>query len=252
MFFPDLITDVISLLLKLDANKKVVYHNNIYSESVLIELMKYLEENSFPSECFDLHCPVSKYFSVYSQGMTPDLTVINPETMQPLAFFRTYDSEEDFKKDRLFDDAYHLNRHTNALLFHPYYIVMKSENALQFYNLHMLLRSGKHLKEEVASHAPIRYDILRNNEFYRSTHTQLINRNKLQKLWRIAFSVIVPMLGIVMLILDQLDIFKLTELRLVVFGIIIVSFLIPYLTQVTIKDFSVTFKEKSDKNGNNK
>lgn len=195
---------IFSILQSLAANKKTVYRNKIYSEQVLIELIEYLEKIKFPVECFDLQCPVSKYFAPYVEGMTPDLAVINPETMQPLAFFRTYDSEKDYLADNLYEDAYHLNKHTNELLLHPYYVVIKCKGVLQFYNLRSLIRYGK-----------------------------------------IAFSIIVPLITIILFFLDGINIYKLTELRLIGFGIIIVSILIPYLTQVTYKDFSITFKGKN-------
>lgn len=134
---------IFSILQSLAANKKTVYRNKIYSEQVLIELIEYLEKIKFPVECFDLQCPVSKYFAPYVEGMTPDLAVINPETMQPLAFFRTYDSEKDYLADNLYEDAYHLNKHTNELLLHPYYVVIKCKGVLQFYNLRSLIRYGK-------------------------------------------------------------------------------------------------------------
>lgn len=236
---------IFSILQSLAANKKTVYRNKIYSEQVLIELIEYLEKIKFPVECFDLQCPVSKYFAPYVEGMTPDLAVINPETMQPLAFFRTYDSEKDYLADNLYEDAYHLNKHTNELLLHPYYVVIKCKGVLQFYNLRSLIRYGKKLDPKLSLSKPMKYEILRTSDCYKIAHNQIINRNKLQRYGKIAFSIIVPLITIILFFLDEINIYKLTELRLIGFGIIIVSILIPYLTQVTYKDFSITFKGKN-------
>lgn len=241
----DIIDNIVSVLMKIYENKKTVYHNKIYSELVLNELMEFLEQRNFPIESFDLYCPVSKYFSSYAQGMTPDLTVIDPETMQPLAFFRTYDSPNDFEKDMLFDEAYHLNKHTKKWLERPYYIVINVGDDLQFYDLRTLISHGKKLNPKFATSEPMKYKILRANEYHKMAHNQLIDKNKLQRFGKIAFSIIVPLMAVALLVLDGLDIFVISELRLVVYGIIVVSILIPYLTQVTIKDFSVTFRDKN-------
>ena len=77
-------------------------------------------------------------------------------------------------------------------------------------------------------------------------HNKIIDKNKLQTFGKISFSIIVPLISAVLLILDKFAIFELTNLRLIVFGIAIISILIPYLTQISIKDFSIIFKEKNE------
>lgn len=240
---------LINALFKIHENNTKVYNSNTYSEQILLELITFLEEKDFPSNSFDIQCPVSKHFASYAKNMTPDLTIINPDTMQPLAFFKTYDSVESFEKDNLFDEAYHFNKHSNTLLIYPYYVVIKAANHLQFYNLRSILSysQGKKLDTKLATSEPIKYSVLANNNDFRNTRSKIINRNKLQGFGKIAFSFIVPLAIIALLILDGLCVYPLTELRLVAFGLIILSIFIPYITQISIKDFSVTFKDKKNK-----
>ena len=213
--------------------------------------MQYLVQNDYPNSSFDLHCPVSKFFSAYAEDMTPDLTILNPDTMEPLAFFRVYGSEDNYESDKLFDAAYHLTKHSKVLSIYPYYIVFEMSSAsggeatLQFYNLNtaLALCHGKKLKDVAKVSAPMEYEILKSNSLYRTIHKQIIDRNKLQRFCQILLSVIIPVCAIVLLILDGIGVYELSDLRLVVFGIVVVSILIPYIAKVNIKDFSVTFRD---------
>lgn len=246
-FIDNLLSIIFKSLYVLRTNSRKVYKNKISSERTLMELMEFLEQHNFPNECFDLYCPVSKYFSIYSEGMSPDLTIIDPYTMQALAFFRVYDSEHDFQNDNLYDDAYHLNRHSNILLFKPYYVVIKNKNTLQFFNLCSILTcaSGKNLEPSIAISEPIKYDILKANCYHRIAHNKVINKNKLLGFGKIVFSIVFPIISVVLLVLDALNIYELNTFRLIMYGIMIISSLIPYLAQITIKDFSVTLMDKN-------
>lgn len=240
---------VINMLTERYIMKTKLYKNKIYSEKVLMELMDYLEQHKFPLESFDLQCPVSRYFANCAENMTPDLAIINPETMQPLAFFRTYESEDDFKRDKLFDAAYHLNRRSNALLLRPYYIVIKKDDSLQFFNLRTILSctNEKTLDPRVAVYEPVKYTVLQTNSNYKIIRSKVIDKNNLERVGKIIFSIIIPLIIVYLLILDGINIFQLTELRIIMYGFIIISLLIPYLTKITIKDFSISFKDKKDK-----
>ncbi len=246
--YTDVINSIFEIIIELNANNKKVYKNEIYSEQTLIELMCFLEKNGFPIDCFDLYCPVSKYFASSAEAMTPDLTIINPKTMQPLAFFRTYNNENDFLTDKLFNEAKRLNRCSNILLSYPYYIVIKQSGALQFYNLRSIFCQtlSNTLDPKLVLHEPIRFVVLQNNDYYRNIHNKIIDKNKLQRFGKIAFSVIVPLLAIILLMLDKFGTYELTNLRLIVLGTAIISILIPYLTQISIKDFSIIFKGQDE------
>lgn len=54
--------------------------------------------------------------------------------------------------------------------------------------------------------------------------------------------VIFPVIGVVLLGLDAFDIYKLTTLRLVLLGAIVLLVLVPFFSEITLKDFS--FKRK--------
>lgn len=225
-----------------DAVKKV-YSPSIYSEEMLHTLMEDLISKGYPLDSFDLQCPVAKYFASYAKDMTPDITVLNPDTMDALAFFRVYESVDDFQKDNLYDGAYHLNKHSNILLCRPYYVVVKNNNQLCYFNLRSLLQSGKTLDLSSSLGKPLNYKVLASNDVYRMAHNQLIDKAILKKIGRFLFSFAIPAISVFLLVLDGLKIYEITEIRLILLGIIIISFLIPYLAQVTIKDFSVSFKE---------
>ena len=62
-------------------SKNKIYENVYCDEQLLQELLTYLETYKYPIECFDLHFPVSQYFKYYAQKMTPDLTILNTDTM---------------------------------------------------------------------------------------------------------------------------------------------------------------------------
>ena len=182
--------------------------------------------------------------------MTPDLTVLNIDTMEPLAFFKVIENIDDLSKEHFLDDAYHMNRHTKVLLHIPYYIVSKnvSNGNLEFFNLIMMLRKCNYNKisddsRSIVLKSPYKYEILLANNRNRNYYTKIIKKDKVISLGQLAFYFLVPLSSVILLILDALKIYPLTELRLIVFGIIILSFLIPFLAQISIKDFSVSFKE---------
>lgn len=244
-----LVEYLFKILIKINANNTRIYKKQYYSEQTLLELLRFLESKGFPDESFDIQCPVSKYFASYAEAMSPDLTIINPDTMQPIAFFRTYASIEEYKRDKLFDEAYHLNKHSDSLLLYPYYVVIKNEGHLQFYNLHSLIicSNGKNPDPIVATSEPIKFSVLQNNNNLRVVRSKLINRDKLQHFGKITLYIIVPILIITLLILDGLEIYIITELRLIALGMIILSIFIPYVSQISIKDISVIFKDKKRK-----
>lgn len=243
------VNDCIDILDQIYKYKTIVYKNKIFTEQGLMNLMDFLEQHKFPIESFDLQCPVSKYFAKYAQGMTPDLTIIDPNTMQPLAFFRVYDSENDLRSDKLIDDAYHFNRRSSELALRPYYIVINNENSLCFYNIRTILTHLNNgvLDPSLALYEPLKFTVLQNNSNYKIIRNKIIDKSKLENIGKIAFSVIIPLISIIILILDEKEIFQLNELRLIVYGITIVAALIPYLTQITIKDFSISLRDKKEK-----
>lgn len=247
--FKKLFATVISTVLNITGysleNKKIIYRNKMYSERILNEVLDFLEQKKYPVGSFDLNCPISKYFQVYSKDMQPDLTILNEETLQPLAFFRVYENQVDFQKDKVYDAAYHLSKHSNILMQYPYYVVIMDNLELQFYNLRsVILRGEKKLEISDALEEPIKYEIMQNNDFYRIVHNQLIGKNKLHNLRQIISFIVIPVVGIIVLILDGLGYYTLSETRLRMILIIIVSFLIPYLAQINVKDISIIFKER--------
>lgn len=245
-----LVEVVIDALIESYHSKNKIYENVYCDEQLLQQLLEYLETYNYPIECFDLHFPVTKYFKYYAKKMTPDLTVLNVDTMEPLAFFKVIDDLDNLPKENFLDDAYHMNKHTKILLHIPYYIVTKnvSSGSLEFLNLIMILRkwSYNNLSENsrsIALKALYKYEILQANNRNRNYYTKIIKKDKLINLGQLAFYFLVPLSSVILLVLDALKIYPLTELRLIVFGIIILSFLIPFLAQISIKDFSVSFKE---------
>ena len=248
----DIIRYLIDTLMKIHENNTKVYMNRYFAEQTMIELTKSLEKQGYPKESFDLQCPVSKYFSSYAKTMSPDLTIIDPDTLQPLAFFSIYSSTEEYNIDTFFDEAYHFNKHSKTLSLYPYYVVIKVAGNLQFYNLHSLLLygKGKSLESEIATSEPTDYNILQKNNEYRIVRSKIVNKSKLQKFGKIAFAVIVPLLILIYFVLDYFKIYLFTELRLIAFAMIIISIFIPYVSQISIKDFSVILKDKQKKNKN--
>lgn len=250
MLYNKFLDTIIKILIDSYRSKNQIYENIYCDEQLLQQLLEYLETYKYPIEYFDLHFPVSKYFKYYAKKMTPDLTVLSIDTMEPLAFFKVIKNINDLQKEHFLDDAYHMNRHTKILLHIPYYIVSKngSNDSLEFFNLLTILRKCNYDKisddsRSIVLKSPYKYEILQANNRNKNYHTKIIKKDKIISLGQLAFYFFVPLSSIILLILDALKIYLLTELRLIVFGIIILSFLIPFLTQISIKDFSVSFKE---------
>lgn len=228
----------------------IVYANDKCDDQLLHKLIERLDVYKFPPESFDLHFPVTKYFKFYAKNMTPDLTIVSSESLEPLAFFKVVNNLRDFVKDPFLDDAYHLNKLSPILLYTPYYIVtvQNEQDQLRFYNVLSILHHGDYSgfaerpNEVVATLAPYRYEILLTNEQNRRYRNSLIKKDKILHWGQIAFIFIVPIGLIVLLVLDAMGIYELSELRLITLGIMITCLLIPYLAQVNIKDFSLTFK----------
>lgn len=228
----------------------LVYANNKCNDQLLHKLIELLVECKFPVESLDLHFPVTKYFTYYAKSLTPDLTIVSSESLEPLAFFKIVDNISDFVKDGFLDDAYHMNKHNPILLYTPYYIVtvQNEQDKLRFFNVLSILNHGdlsgfSEKPDGVTSTlSPYRYEILLTNERNRLYRNRLIKKDKILRWGHIAFLLIVPVGLITLLILDAMRIYELSELRLITLGIIITCFLIPYLAQVNIKDFSLTFK----------
>lgn len=237
---------VFDIVLHFNENNKKIYKPQFYSPSALNVLIAHLNKKDFPIDSFDFHYPVVKHFAQYAKGMTPDLTIINPETMHPIAFFKSYDKIEDYTKDSIYDEAYHLNKYSDKLLLYPYYIFISDGVNGNFYELRALFLEGKKIDSSTKTCEPINYKALCNSDALRTYRTQFINKKKILKNGKFIFSLLIPILSIIWFVLDKLKIFEITELRLIVFGFIIISTLIPYITQFSIKHLSVAFKEKSE------
>lgn len=54
--------------------------------------------------------------------------------------------------------------------------------------------------------------------------------------------IVFPIIGIALLLLDALDVYKITSLRLLVFGVLVIIVLIPFFSEISLKD--VTLKRK--------
>lgn len=249
-FTNEIFDHLIRFIISQYKSTNLVYTNNKCNDKLLHKLIEHLNERKFPVESFDLHFPVTKYFNYYAKSLTPDLTIVSSDSMEPLAFFKIADNISDFVKDGFLDDAYHMNRHSPILLYTPYYIVtvQNEQDQLRFFNVLSILHHGdfsgfsERPDEVTATSSPYRYEILLANERNRLYRNRLIKKDKILHWGQIAFMVIVPMGLIALLILDAMGIYELSELRLITLGIIIICFLIPYLAQVNIKDFSLTFK----------
>lgn len=183
-----LVEVVIDALIESYHSKNKIYENVYCDEQLLQQLLEYLETYNYPIECFDLHFPVTKYFKYYAKKMTPDLTVLNVDTMEPLAFFKVIDDLDNLPKENFLDDAYHMNKHTKILLHIPYYIVTKnvSSGSLEFLNLIMILRkwSYNNLSENsrsIALKAPYKYEILQANNRNRNYYTKIIKKRQTNK-----------------------------------------------------------------------
>lgn len=70
-------------------------------------------------------------------------------------------------------------------------------------------------------------------------------RERLDKLHPICW-ILFPLLAIALLVLDALDIYVLSTLRLVVIGATVIIVLLPFFSEITIKDFSF-IRKKSEK-----
>lgn len=240
-----------SLIIKRHELSNIVYQNTNCNEQLLHKLIVFLEEHNYPIESFYLHYPVSKYFKNHSKTMTPDLTILSSETSTPLAFFKIVNNLTDILKENFFAEAVLLNKQDNLLLHTPYYIVIFNDahSEFEFFNLSKLLQTNyeqnfnEHFVSKIATAMPYKYEILDANEKNRVYNCKILKVDKILKIGRIAFCCIVPIILIFLLVLDALSIYVLTEFRLITVGIIIGCILIPYITQITIKDVSLFFRD---------
>lgn len=53
-----------------------------------------------------------------------------------------------------------------------------------------------------------------------------------------------PIIGAILLLLDALDVYNLTPLRLILIGAVVILVLVPFFSEITLKDFSFKRKEK--------
>ena len=88
-FTNEIFDHLIRFIISQYKSTNLVYTNNKCNDKLLHKLLEHLNERKFPVESFDLHFPVTKYFKCYAKSLTPDLTIVSSDSMEPLAFFIT-------------------------------------------------------------------------------------------------------------------------------------------------------------------
>lgn len=251
--YADIISESLDKLSEIYDKKGKVYRNSHYSEKNRDDLILFLEKNGVPDTAIDFHCPVQKYFHDYSVGLSPDVSIVDTETLEPIAFFRVFEDLEDYNSEResneqFYGDFYHYQKRAkqSSILYEiPYYLVWKHEGKLVFIDLKRTYNSP--VDSSIYLDKPLRYGLLKSNADHREIRAGRINRKNFLSVWKYAFSILVPIICVILLFLDEKKVFVLSIERLIIIGIAFVSLLIPYLAQISIKDFSIDFEKKGKK-----
>ena len=237
------------------SKERIVVASGIVSVNPkLPNLIEFLKEKYYPNETLVLSDSFSDYLWDY-YDLIPDVVVLSEVSGNPLAFFQLVDLSVIVPASGAFmsgpiADAIHLKRHTGVLYQAPYYLVVadstEEDDSCEFTFFNIVNCMQKRFHEDYTKFAtmPLPYNILISNEKNRINRQQFIRKERIIKWITLVFYCLIPALLLTALILDALKIYVITKLRLCMLGLIILSVLLPTIAEISIKDFSVTFKNE--------
>lgn len=235
---------------------------NQNSKSKTFQLIDYLKEKYYPYETLTFSDSFPDYLWDYSD-MIPDIAVLSKISGEPLAFFQLVDLGYIARTEGLDSgpvaDALHLIRHTRVLYQIPYYLVVanakKEADSEEFLFFNMINCMQERISFEnytTFATEPLSYNILISNEKNRINRRMFVRRERIIKWITLVVYCLIPTLLLTTLILDAFKIYVITKIRLCMLGLIILSVFLPTIAEISIKDFSVSFKENKKEQPKNK
>lgn len=216
-------------------------NTNVY-DNVENSFIDYLKSYGYPAECIALEWGNSKF--------TVDVAVLAKDLVTPIA---VYEIKIRKTPDIIRRGIDNLKRIVSIYkITVPCTLVLGTDNGTLFevvdVTKNVYSNEPIDISSLMAPHPltkPVSYDNLQAGSTSKALARKISNRQ--ERIDRIKWFcwLLFPVVAVVLLILDALDIYQLTALRLTVVGAVVVVVLIPFFSEISLKDF--TFKRKNDK-----
>ena len=205
-------------------------------------LIDYLKEYGYPPECIAINWGDSK--------MAIDVAVLSENLITPVAIYEIKPIKTEKFVERGINSLKRIASvlKTNASCF----LVLGKDNGVEFeifdvtknvYNNEPIDLSS--IMAPTPLKPPISYSNLQSGSTSKELAKKIKNRqNKIDHLKLVCWF-IYPFIAAVLLVLDALNVYEFTALRLSVIGVISIFVLVPFFSEISWKDFS--FKRKTDK-----
>lgn len=203
--------------------------------------INYLKQHNYPQNSIILEWG--------TKNCAFDIAIVANDLVTPIALFEIKGRKT---KDTVLHGIEQLKRATQMLdISVPCSLVFGLEKAPYFEVLEIsdiIYNNGSINLPELLSEHPLSLPISYSNMTAGATtkaitQKQERKRQKIDKIKPLCWGVF-PIIGTILLVLDALDIYELTTLRLVLLGTIAILVLVPFFSEITLKDFSFKRRNK--------